>query len=122
MQRGRSSKSPSETSDGFRDAPAGNASRVSRQHAFVQLRKDGKFYLRNVGRRAVFVNGAPVEAWQRAQLPADCVIEIGGLRLLFMPNARARVRPASPVAPAEPQPDGDAAMDADDTAAGGGAE
>ena len=27
----------------------GNASKVSRQHAFIQLRKDGKFYLRNVG-------------------------------------------------------------------------
>jgi hypothetical protein len=28
---------------------AGNASKVSRQHAFIQLRKDGKFYVRNIG-------------------------------------------------------------------------
>jgi hypothetical protein len=126
---------------------AGNASKVSRQHAFIQLRKDGKFYVRNIGarsttaasafcfisfgscvspptfprafpgRRAVLVNNAPVEAGQRAQLPPDCLLEVGGIRLLFMPNQRIRhTRPASPTA-AEPQPSGDAAMEVDDAAA-----
>jgi hypothetical protein len=100
---------------------------VSRQHAFIQLRADGRFYLRNIGarrsgrgaqhssstvrahhtlrstadaraaaragRRVVLVNNAAVESGQRALLPPDCLLEIGGLRLLFMPNRR-RVREA----------------------------
>jgi hypothetical protein len=65
----------------------------------------------------VLVNNAPVEAGQRALLPPDCLLEVGGIRLLFMPNQRIRhARPASPTA-AEPQPSGDAAMEVDDAAA-----
>ena len=65
----------------------------------------------------MLVNNAPVEAGQRALLPPDCLLEVGGIRLLFMPNQRIRhTRPASPTA-AEPQPSGDAAMEVDDAAA-----
>jgi len=86
----------------------GNASKVSRQHAFLSLRADGHFYVRNVGRRALLVNNAPVETGQRAMLPPDCLLEIGGLRLLFMQNRRkpttavpGAAHPAA-VAPAQP--------------------
>jgi hypothetical protein len=65
----------------------------------------------------VLVNNAPVESGQRAQLPPDCLVEVGGIRLLFMPNQRIRhTRPASPTA-AEPQPSGDAAMEVDEAGA-----
>jgi hypothetical protein len=63
------------------------------------------------GRRVVLVNNMPIESGQRAQLPPDCLIEVGGLYFMFMPNHRRkeRPRPASPAA-AE-QPAGDVAME-----------
>jgi len=67
----------------------GNASKVSRQHAFLQLRRDGRWYVRNVGRRQLLVDGAAVETGERALLPPACLLEIGGLRLTFRQNARA---------------------------------
>ena len=65
----------------------GNASKVSRQHAFIQLRRDGRFYIRNVGRRPLMVNNVEVKTGARAHLPPDCLLDIGGLRLLFSPFA-----------------------------------
>lgn len=79
----------------------GNASKVSRQHAFITLRKDGTFCVRNVGRRPLMVNGSTVEIGQRVRLPHDSVLEIGGLRLLFMANRRKLNKP-SPAAQAGP--------------------
>ena len=38
----------------------GNAMGVSRQHAKLELKRDGSFYLRNVGRKPVLVNDARV--------------------------------------------------------------
>ena len=110
-------------------ASTGNACKVSRQHAFIQLRKDGKFYLRNIGtflsrlavrlaltppatagRRVVLVNNLPIESGQRAQLPPDCLIEIGGLYFIFMPNNRRKERPRPATPTAAEQPAGDAVM------------
>ena len=39
-------------------ADEGNASKVSRQQAFIKLRWNGEFCLRNVGRRPVWINNA----------------------------------------------------------------
>jgi len=78
----------------------GNASKVSRQHALLQRRSDGRFFLRNVGRRAVYVNNTAVESGARALLPPDCLLEVGGIRLLFLPNARPERSPATPEPPA----------------------
>jgi hypothetical protein len=66
----------------------GNANKVSRQHAFISRRKDGTFSVRNVGRRPLSVNGSSVEMGQRVVLPDNSLLEIGGLRLLFMANRR----------------------------------
>ncbi len=113
---------------------------MSRQHAFIQLRKDGKFYLRNVGacllrqrgpcpahgpacagRRVVLVNNMPIETGQRAQLPPDCLIEVGGLFFMFMPNNRRNKERPRPASPAAEQP-GDAAMEEEPAAAEPAAE
>ena len=79
----------------------GNANKVSRQHAFISRRKDGTFSVRNVGRRPLSVNGSSVEMGQRVVLPDNSLLEIGGLRLLFMANRR-RATAAGPQ-PAAPQ-------------------
>jgi len=88
----------------------GNASKVSRQHAFIQRRRDGLWYIRNIGRRSLFVNNAAVETGARAQLQQDCLIEIGGLRLIFRANTRPRTakedagKPKGVKAPPPPPP------------------
>jgi hypothetical protein len=73
----------------------GNATKVSRQQAFVKLRWNGEFCLRNVGRRPVWINGVAVESGRRARLASHALIEVGGMRLLFFPNPAA-VRAADP--------------------------
>lgn len=64
----------------------GNASKVSRQQAFIKLRWNGEFCLRNVGRRPVWINNVPVESGHRSHLAPHSLIEVGGMRLLFLPN------------------------------------
>ena len=76
-------------------AEEGNATKVSRQQAFVKLRWNGEFCLRNVGRRPVWINGVAVESGRRARLASHALIEVGGMRLLFFPNPSA-VRAADP--------------------------
>ncbi|MDA9098341.1 FHA domain-containing protein [bacterium] len=73
----------------------GNASKVSRQQCFIKLRWKGTFCLRNVGRRPVWINGFAVESGKRAKLESHAMIEVGGMRLLFLPNPAA-VRAADP--------------------------
>jgi len=73
----------------------GNASKVSRQQCFIKLRWNGTFCLRNVGRRPVWINGFAVESGKRAKLNSHSLIEVGGMRLLFLPNPAA-VRAADP--------------------------
>ena len=67
-------------------AAEGNASKVSRQQAFLKLRWNGEFCLRNVGRRPVWINNVAVESGRRCQLAPHSLIEVGNMRLLFLPN------------------------------------
>ena len=64
----------------------GNASKVSRQQAFIKLRWNGEFVLRNVGKRNIMINNVAVESGRRAALAPHSLIEVGGLRLMFLPN------------------------------------
>ena len=64
----------------------GNASKVSRQQAFIKLRWNGEFCLRNVGRRPVWINNVAVESGRRCALAPHSLVEVGGMRLLFVPN------------------------------------
>lgn len=66
----------------------GNASKISRQQAFLKLRWNGEFALRNVGRRPIWVSNQPLTTGQRCVLAPHTLIEVGGMRLLFMPNAK----------------------------------
>ena len=42
-------------------AQEGDALRISRQHAKLELKRDGNFYLRNIARRPVLVNDVKVQ-------------------------------------------------------------
>ena len=73
----------------------GNASKISRQQAFLKLRWNGEFALRNVGRRPIWCNNSPLTTGQRCILAPHTLIEVGGMRLLFLPNPTL-IRAASP--------------------------
>lgn len=102
----------------------GNASKVSRQQAFIQRTAEGNFYIRNIGarprspsvwcaskngfpvsavsdthppslplhvapapgRRPIIVNNFAVEKGMRVRLPEEAFMEVGGIRMLFLPN------------------------------------
>ena len=73
----------------------GNASKISRQQAFLKLRWNGEFALRNVGRRPIWCNNSPLTTGQRCILAPHTLIEVGGMRLLFLPNPTL-IRAAAP--------------------------
>ena len=82
-------------------ALAGNACKVSRQQALLARGADGRWALRNCGRRPVMINDAAVEPGRRAVVPAgDSLWEVGGLRMLFLPNRRAPPPPRAGAAAA----------------------
>ena len=56
------------------------------QQAFIKLRWNGEFVLRNVGKRNIMINNVAVESGRRAALAPHSLIEVGGLRLMFLPN------------------------------------
>lgn len=64
----------------------GRAMKISRQQAFLKLRWNGEFALRNVGHRPIWCNNTPLSTGQRCILRPHTLLEIGGLRLLFVPN------------------------------------
>eukprot|EP00053_Salpingoeca_punica_P018714 m.184632 g.184632 ORF g.184632 m.184632 type:complete len:527 (+) comp17489_c0_seq4:125-1705(+) len=64
-------------------AEEGPALRVSRRHCTIKLKYDGHFYLYNVSRHPVFVNGVPILGGARGKIPYQCVLDVGGIQLLF---------------------------------------
>jgi hypothetical protein len=64
----------------------GNAAKISRVQAYLKLRWNGEFTMRNVGKRPIWINNKPIETNQRARLHSHALIEVGGMRMLFVPN------------------------------------
>ncbi|GAQ89178.1 Forkhead-associated (FHA) domain-containing protein [Klebsormidium nitens] len=69
-------------------AVEGAATKVSRKQASIKLKKDGNWYIKNLGKREFQVNNRPVEAGSREKLENKCLLEIGGLRLVFEINSK----------------------------------
>ena len=66
-----------------------DARRVSRQQARVELGADGRWGLTATGRRALAVDGARLARGERCELRHLSLVEAGGVRMLFVVNARA---------------------------------
>eukprot|EP00947_MAST-08B_sp_MAST-8B-sp1_P006295 g6295.t1 len=65
---------------------ASQTGRVSRRHALISLKSDGEFYIKNIGKRPIDVNGRPVWRGTKCRLPHDSLIEIANIFLLFSIN------------------------------------
>lgn len=70
-------------------ADEGDARKVSRKQAHLRLCANGKFTLANTGRQTISVNG--VELVQHACISLEhlSLIDMAGIRLLFMINQSA---------------------------------
>ena len=64
----------------------GDAKKVSRQQAQLALHADGQFLLTNIGRRTVCVNGAQVVQHRSIKLDHLNLLDLAGIRLLFVVN------------------------------------
>ena len=73
--------------DGWRGG-AGFEQRGQRQNleilAYLKLRWNGEFTMRNVGKRPIWINNKPIETNQRARLHSHALIEVGGMRMLLV--------------------------------------
>ena len=59
---------------------------ISRRHAIIRLKHDRQFYLSNIGKRPVYVNGQPVRTGARCRLFTNSIIEICACKMLFTVN------------------------------------
>lgn len=64
----------------------GPAAKVSRKQATIRLRNSGDFFMSSEGKRPIFVDGRPVLPGNKVKLNHNTVIEIAGLRFVFLVN------------------------------------
>ncbi|KAH3746138.1 microspherule protein 1 [Pelomyxa schiedti] len=59
------------------------ASKVSRKHAIIKLKYDGEFYIYNIGRHAIYINGKTLAPNAAHRLVDCCLVEIGNVKFIF---------------------------------------
>ncbi|XP_028164317.1 microspherule protein 1 [Ostrinia nubilalis] len=64
----------------------GPAAKVSRKQATIRLRNSGDFFMSSEGKRPIFVDGRPILQGNKVKLNHNSVIEIAGLRFVFLIN------------------------------------
>uniref|UniRef100_A0A0V0GC70 Microspherule protein 1 n=1 Tax=Triatoma dimidiata TaxID=72491 RepID=A0A0V0GC70_TRIDM len=64
----------------------GPASKVSRQQGTIRLRNNGDFFIMNEGKRPIFVDGRSILTGNKYRLNDNSVVEIAGLRFVFLIN------------------------------------
>lgn len=64
----------------------GPAWKISRRQGIIKLRNSGEFYIANEGKRCIFVNGKPVRCGNKVRLCNNSVLEIAGLKFVFLIN------------------------------------
>lgn len=64
----------------------GPAWKVSRRQGIIKLKNNGDFFISNEGQRAIYVDGKPVTIGNKFKLSNNAVVEIAGLRFIFLIN------------------------------------
>ncbi|XP_011496972.1 PREDICTED: microspherule protein 1 [Ceratosolen solmsi marchali] len=80
---GRSTKDHSVDVDLTLEGPAW---KISRRQGTIRLRNNGDFFLSSEGKRPIFVDSRPILASNKMKLNNNSVIEIAGLRFIFLIN------------------------------------
>ncbi|XP_014211924.1 microspherule protein 1 [Copidosoma floridanum] len=80
---GRSTKDHSVDVDLILEGPAW---KISRRQGTIRLRNNGDFFMSSEGKRPIFVDSRPILAGNKMKLNNNSVIEIAGLRFIFLIN------------------------------------
>ncbi|XP_067015360.1 microspherule protein 1 [Anabrus simplex] len=64
----------------------GPAWKVSRRQGTIRMRNNGDFFLSSEGKRAIYVDGRAILAGNKYRLNNNSVLEIAGLRFVFLIN------------------------------------
>ncbi|KAG4071182.1 hypothetical protein HA402_001172 [Bradysia odoriphaga] len=64
----------------------GPAYKVSRKQGTIKLRSNGDFFISNEGKRPIYIDGMPLLSGSKNRINNNCVIEIAGLRFIFLIN------------------------------------
>uniref|UniRef100_A0A673ZL96 Microspherule protein 1 n=1 Tax=Salmo trutta TaxID=8032 RepID=A0A673ZL96_SALTR len=64
----------------------GPAWKISRKQGIVKLKNNGDFFIANEGRRPIYIDGRPVLSGYKWKLNNNSVVEIAGLRFVFLIN------------------------------------
>ncbi|KAK1274255.1 hypothetical protein QJS04_geneDACA012233 [Acorus gramineus] len=67
----------------------GRANKISRRQATIKMTEDGSFFIKNVGRHSIFVNGKEVMVKQHLHLIPGCLIEMRGMAFIFEVNQKS---------------------------------
>ncbi|CAK9157071.1 unnamed protein product [Ilex paraguariensis] len=66
----------------------GRANKISRRQAIIKMETDGSFFLKNLGKSLISVNGKSVATGQLLSLASSCLIEIKGMSFVFEINEK----------------------------------
>lgn len=64
----------------------GPAWKISRKQGIIKLKNNGDFFIVNEGRRPMYIDGRPVLSGNKWKLNNNSVVEIAGLRFVFLIN------------------------------------
>ncbi|XP_064646728.1 microspherule protein 1-like [Lineus longissimus] len=64
----------------------GPAWKISRRQGVIKLRNTGEFFVANEGKRPIYIDGKPVLQGSKQKLNDNSVVEISGLRFIFLIN------------------------------------
>ncbi|XP_061398913.1 microspherule protein 1 [Musca vetustissima] len=64
----------------------GPATKISRKQGTIKLRSNGDFFIANEGKRPIFIDGVPLLSGNKTRLANNCVVEMAGLRFVFLVN------------------------------------
>ena len=64
----------------------GPAWKISRRQGVIKLKSSGEFYIANEGKRCFFIDGKPIRRGHRVRLNNNSVLEISGLKFVFLIN------------------------------------
>ncbi|PON99526.1 Serine/threonine protein kinase [Trema orientale] len=67
----------------------GRANKISRRQALIKMEGDGSFFLTNIAKSSVFLNGKEITTGQRLCLNSSSLIEIRGMSFVFEMNHKS---------------------------------
>jgi hypothetical protein len=63
--------------------------KCSRRHAIVKMKRDGEFYIKNIGKLALYINNKEVVPSKKRHLRDSCIIRIADIHFIFEVNKGA---------------------------------